>query len=59
MAILHLTAALSGKRHELPKPMIDACYFHIRYVGELEKKQQRIAEEGDLHTMDHLVFYGQ
>jgi pectate lyase len=59
LVLLHLAAAISGKRDALPRPMRDACFFHMQYVGELEAKQQRVAEAGDLRTMDHLVFYGQ
>jgi pectate lyase len=59
LAIMHLVGALYEKRDLLPKPMKDATFFHMEFFGELDKRQQRIAEKGDRRTMDHLVFYGQ
>lgn len=58
LVLLHLAAAMTGKRDSLPQPMMDARFFHMEYFGELDEKQQRIAEAGDRRTMDHLVFYG-
>jgi pectate lyase len=58
LAILHVAAALAGKRDQMPRPASDTSFFHARYLGELAPHQQRIAERGDERTMDNLVYYG-
>jgi len=55
LALLHLAAALAGKRDALPPPMLDARFFHCEYHGKLLEHQQKRA---DKRTYDHLVFYG-
>jgi pectate lyase len=55
LAILHLAAAIEGKRSVMPAPMFDHQFFHCEYQGELEKYQQK---RDDKRTYDNLVFYG-
>ncbi len=56
LAILHLAAALEGKRSALPPAIYDSRFFHCVYHGELDEHQQKRA---DKRTYDHMVFYGE
>jgi pectate lyase len=56
LAILHLAAALEGKRDAMPPAVFDSRFFHCEYHGELEERQKKRA---DKRTYDHLVFYGE
>lgn len=56
LAILHLAAALEGKRDAMPPAVFDSRFFHCEYHGELEARQKKRA---DKRTYDHLVFYGE
>ena len=55
LAILHLAAAIEGKREVMPPAIFDRRFFHCEYDGDLEQHQQKRA---DARTYDHLVFYG-
>ncbi|NQT16181.1 MAG: hypothetical protein HQ582_25715 [Planctomycetes bacterium] len=55
LAILHLAAALQGKRELMPPAAFDRRFFHCEYHGRLEKHQQKRA---DKRTYDNLVYYG-
>jgi pectate lyase len=55
LALLHLTAAIMGKKALLPPPIFDGRFFHCEYHGQLEKHQQK---RNDKRTYDHYVFYG-
>ncbi len=55
LALLHLAAALEGKRSLLPQAIFDYRFFHCEFHGPLEKKQEKRA---DARTYDDLVFYG-
>jgi hypothetical protein len=55
LALLHLAAALSGRRDQIPRAIFDRRFFHCEFHGKLEKHQQKRA---DARTYDHLVFYG-
>jgi len=55
LAILHLAAAITGKRSAMPQAILDARFFHCEYHGKLAKHQQKRA---DKRTYDNLVFYG-
>ncbi len=55
LALLHLAAAIQGKRSLLPAALYDSRFFHCQYDGKLEKHQQKRA---DKRTYDNLVFYG-
>ena len=55
LAILHLAAAIEGKRRLLPPAAFDRRFFHCEYHGRLEKHQQKRA---DSRTYDNLVFFG-
>ena len=55
LSILHLAAAIKGKRKLLPDPIIDNAFFHAVYYGKLEPYQEKRA---DSRTYDNLVFYG-
>ena len=55
LALLHLAAAIAGKRSVMPQAIYDSRFFHCEYHGELEAFQQKRA---DKRTYDHLVFYG-
>lgn len=55
LAILHLAAAVEGKRKLMPPPMFDRRFLHCEYHGPLEEHQRKRA---DKRTYDHLVFYG-
>lgn len=55
LALLHLAAALSGRRAEIPAAIFDRRFFHCEYHGELEEYQKKRA---DARTYDHYVFYG-
>ncbi len=56
LALLHLAAAIDGKRNLLPKALPDEQYFHCPYRGPLEPYQKKRA---DNRTYDWLVFYGE
>lgn len=56
LAILHLAAALEGKRESIPAAAFDRRFFHCEYQGELEAHQRKRA---DKRTYDHLVFFGE
>jgi len=55
LAILHLAAAVEGKRELMPPPVFDRRFFHCEFDGKLEEYQKKRA---DARTYDHLVFYG-
>jgi len=55
LAILHLAAAIDGKRSSLPPATFDSRFFHCEYHGQLGEHQKKRA---DKRTYDHLVFYG-
>lgn len=55
LAVLHLAAAIQGKRSELPPAILDRQFFHCEYHGPLSEHQQKRA---DKRTYDHMVFYG-
>jgi pectate lyase len=55
LALLHLAAALQGKRSVLPAASFDSRFFHCEYHGPLEPYQQK---RDDKRTYDDLVFYG-
>lgn len=55
LALLHLAAALSGRRDEIPAAVFDRRFFHCEYHGQLEEHQKKRA---DKRTYDHYVFYG-
>lgn len=55
LALLHLSAAIAGKRSAMPQAIYDSRFFHCEYHGKLEEHQQKRA---DKRTYDHLVFYG-
>jgi pectate lyase len=55
LALLHLAAALSGRRDAVPAAVFDRRFFHCEYHGELEEYQKKRA---DARTYDHYVFYG-
>ena len=55
LALLHLAAAIQGKRSRLPPAVYDSRFFHCEYHGELKEHQRKRA---DKRTYDHLVFYG-
>jgi len=55
LALLHLSAAIDGRRSVIPQAIYDSRFFHCEYHGELEEHQQKRA---DKRTYDHLVFYG-
>jgi pectate lyase len=56
LALLHLAAAIDGKRDALPQAIYDSRFFHCEYHGPLEPHQQKRA---DARTYDHLVYYGE
>lgn len=56
LAVLHLAAAIDGKRSSLPPATFDSRFFHCEYHGQLDEHQRKRA---DKRTYDHLVFYGQ
>jgi len=55
LALLHLAAAMDGKRSSLPPAVLDSRFFHCEYDGDLQAHQKKRA---DRRTYDHLVFYG-
>ncbi len=55
LALLHLAAALEGKRDQLPPAAFDRRFFHCEYHGPLAPHQQKRA---DKRTYDHRVYYG-
>ncbi|MFO7905936.1 MAG: hypothetical protein ACQESR_19955 [Planctomycetota bacterium] len=55
LALLHLAAALCGRRDEIPAAVFDRRFFHCEYHGPLEEHQKKRA---DKRTYDHYVFYG-
>lgn len=55
LALLHLAAALEGRRDRIPPAAIDNQFFHAVYYGELEPHQKK---RGDERTQDSLVYYG-
>ena len=55
LALLHLAAAIEGKRAVLPVAIYDSRFFHCEFDGPLRENQQKRA---DKRTYDHLVFYG-
>ncbi|MDO8543807.1 MAG: hypothetical protein Q7S40_25475 [Opitutaceae bacterium] len=55
LALLHLVAAIEGKRSRIPPPAIDRQFFHAVYYGELEPHQKKRADD---RTYDSNVFYG-
>jgi len=55
LAILHLAAAIQGKRNLIPPAAFDRRFFHCEYHGPLEEHQKKRA---DRRTYDHLVYYG-
>ena len=55
LALLHLAAALAGRRAEIPAAVFDRRFFHCEYHGPLEEYQKKRA---DARTYDHYVFYG-
>ncbi len=55
LAVLHVVAALRGKRSAMPRAVYDSRFFHCEYHGPLAKHQQKRA---DKRTYDNLVFYG-
>jgi pectate lyase len=55
LALLHLVAAIEGKRNAIPPPAIDRQFFHAVYYGELEPHQKKRADE---RTYDSNVYYG-
>ncbi len=54
LALLHLAAALEGRRDLIPQATPDRQFFHAIYYGELEPHQQKRADE---RTQDNRVFY--
>jgi hypothetical protein len=55
LALLHLAAAIEGKRSSLPRPIFDARFFHCVYTGRLDEYQKK---RRDWRTYDSKVFYG-
>lgn len=55
LALLHLAAALVGRRADIPTAVFDRRFFHCEYHGDLEEYQKKRA---DARTYDHYVFYG-
>jgi pectate lyase len=55
LALLHLAAAIAGRRSELPKAKSDRRFFHAEFDGPLEAHQQKRA---DARTYDNNVYYG-
>jgi len=55
LALLHLAAAIEGRRDAVPPPITDRGFFHAVYYGDLEPHQQKRADE---RTYDHYVYYG-
>lgn len=55
LALLHLAAALEGRRQLLPRARYDSRFFHCEFHGPLEEHQQKRA---DARTYDNLVFFG-
>jgi pectate lyase len=55
LALLHLAAAIEGKRSLLPAASFDSRFFHCEYHGPLEAYQQK---RDDKRTYDDLVYYG-
>lgn len=55
LALLHLAAAMEGKRSLLPPAVYDSRFFHCQYDGQLQEHQRKRA---DKRTYDNLVFYG-
>jgi len=55
LALLHLAAAIEGRRADLPQAVSDDQYFHCRYFGPLAPYQRKF---NDVRTYDYLVFYG-
>jgi pectate lyase len=55
LALLHLAAAIEGRRSEIPQAIVDSRFFHCVYHGKLEAHRKKRA---DRRTYDGLVFYG-
>jgi pectate lyase len=55
LALLHLVAAIEGRRNVIPPAAIDRQFFHAVYHGELEPYQKKRADE---RTYDSNVYYG-
>ncbi len=55
LALVHLAAAMRGRREAVPAPAYDARFFHAEYHGDLEGHQKK---RRDKRTYDHRVFYG-
>jgi pectate lyase len=55
LALLHLAAAIEGRRELLPRAMFDSRFFHCEFHGELEEYQKKRA---DKRTYDNSVYYG-
>ncbi|MPY89732.1 MAG: hypothetical protein GEU99_17645 [Luteitalea sp.] len=55
LALLHLAAAIEGKRDMIPPPVTDRQFFHAVYYGDLEPYQKKRADE---RTIDSYVYYG-
>ena len=55
LALLHLAAAIEGRRETLPRPMLDSRFFHCEFHGDLKENQKKRA---DKRTYDNYVYYG-
>ena len=55
LAVLHVAAALVGKRAALPRAIYDSRFFHCVYSGPLAANQKKRL---DSRTYDSRVFYG-
>ena len=56
LALLHLAAAIEGKRELLPRAAFDRRFFHCEHDEPLQPHQRKRA---DARTYDHYVHYGQ
>ncbi len=56
LALLHLAAAIEGRRDAVPQPVLDARFFHCEYDGPLQEHQKKRA---DRRTYDNKVFFGE
>lgn len=55
LALLHLAAAIEGRRDRIPRAAVDRQFFHAVYYGELEPHQKKRDDE---RTYDSNVYYG-
>ncbi len=55
LALLHLAAAIEGRRELLPSAMFDSRFFHCEFDGPLEEHQKKRA---DKRTYDNNVYFG-